>query len=86
MARNGFDVRELKKFRDNLVKLEENIDSVLEDCAKELAARLIRAVAKRTYPGKPPNFETEFKRKRKKPNPEKEAKEHSTVPLLISTE
>ena len=48
MARNGFDVRELKKFRDNLVELEENIDSVLEDCAKELAARLIREVKKRT--------------------------------------
>ena len=38
MARNGFDIRELKKFRDSLVELEENIDSVLEDCAKELAA------------------------------------------------
>jgi hypothetical protein len=48
MARNGFDIRELKKFRDNLVELEENIDIVLEDCAKELAARLIREVKKRT--------------------------------------
>ena len=48
MARNGFDVRELKKFRDNLVELEKNIDSVIEDCAKELAARLIREVKKRT--------------------------------------
>ncbi len=48
MARNGFDVRELKKFRDSLVELEENIDGVLEDCAKELAARLIREVKKRT--------------------------------------
>lgn len=30
------------------MELEENIDSVLEDCAKELAARLIREVKKRT--------------------------------------
>ena len=48
MARNGFDVRELKKFRDNLVELENSIDTVLEDCAMELAARLIREVKKRT--------------------------------------
>lgn len=46
MARNGFDTRELKKFRDNLVKLDKNMDSIIEDCARELAARLLREVKK----------------------------------------
>lgn len=48
MAGNGFDTRELKKFRDNLVKLDKNTDRIIEDCAKALAARLLREVKKRT--------------------------------------
>lgn len=48
MVRNGFDTRKLKKFRDNLVKLDKNMDSIIEDCARELAARLLREVKKRT--------------------------------------
>ena len=75
MARNGFDTRELKKFRDNLVKLDKNMDSIIEDCARALAARLLREVKKRTPTGEPPKFDTEFKKKRKTPNPEKEAAE-----------
>ena len=48
MARNGFDVRELEKFRDNLVEFENKLDVFISDCAKELAARLLREVIKRT--------------------------------------
>lgn len=48
MARNGFDVRELEKFRDNLVEFENKLDVFISDCAKELTARLLREVIKRT--------------------------------------
>ncbi|MBO8434146.1 MAG: HK97 gp10 family phage protein [Tyzzerella sp.] len=48
MSRNGFDVRELEKFRDNLVEFENKLDVFISDCAKELTARLLREVIKRT--------------------------------------
>ena len=48
MARNGFDIRELEKFRDNLVEFENKLDVFISDCAKELTARLLREVIKRT--------------------------------------
>ena len=57
MARNGFDVRELEKFRDNLVEFENKLDVFISDCAKELTARLLRAVIKRTPVGKKPKVE-----------------------------
>ena len=57
MARNGFDIRELEKFRDNLVEFENKLDVFISDCAKELAARLLRAVIKRTPVGKKPKVE-----------------------------
>lgn len=56
MARNGFDVRELEKFRDNLVEFENKLDVFISDCAKELAARLLREVIKRTPLGKKPKI------------------------------
>lgn len=57
MARNGFDIRELEKFRDNLVEFESKLDVFISDCAKELTARLLREVIKRTPVGKKPKVE-----------------------------
>lgn len=44
------DMRELKKLRDRLAALEKSAekDKFCEDCAKELAARLLNLVLKRT--------------------------------------
>ena len=51
MGRMGnFDITGLKKFRDELNKLQ-NPDDFVESCAKELAARLLRMVVKRTSVG-----------------------------------
>lgn len=47
------DLTELKKFRDNLNKLQDP-DAFVEACAKELAARLLRMVVKRTPVGEYP--------------------------------
>ena len=48
MARMGnFDMRGLEQFRDNLKKLQDP-DMFVQECAKELAARLMRSVVKRT--------------------------------------
>lgn len=43
----GFDARELRKLRDELEKLQE-LEEFMKDCAKELAARLLRMVVQRT--------------------------------------
>lgn len=53
MARVGsFDMSGLKEFQRKLEKIDqEAIDGFLEDCAKELAARLLRKVVKRTPVG-----------------------------------
>lgn len=53
MARLGrFDMSGLKEFQRKLEKIDqEAIDGFLEDCAKELAARLLRKVIKRTPVG-----------------------------------
>lgn len=54
MGRMGnFNVDGLKKFRDELNKLQ-NPDEFVESCAKELAARLLRMVVKRTPVGEYP--------------------------------
>ena len=51
MGRMGnFNVSGLEKFRDELNKLQ-NPDDFVESCAKELAARLLRMVVKRTPVG-----------------------------------
>ena len=56
------DIKQLEKFRDDLEQLQENqVQQFLESCAKELAARLLAKVIKRTPTGvydKPVNFIT----------------------------
>lgn len=56
MARMGrFNHQGLIDFQKKLEKINQNeVDAFLEDCAKELAARLIRMVVKRTPVGKYP--------------------------------
>lgn len=49
----GYSSGDLKKFRDELNKLQ-NPDVFAESCAKELAARLLRMVIKRTPVGQYP--------------------------------
>lgn len=49
----NFDIDGLKKFRDELNKLQDP-DAFVESCAKELAARLLRMVVKRTPVGEYP--------------------------------
>lgn len=53
MARMGkFDVRGLKEFQGKLEKINQpEVDAFLESCAKELAARLLAMVVKRTPVG-----------------------------------
>lgn len=46
----AFKIDGLKKFRDELNKLQDP-DAFVESCAKELAARLLRLVVKRTPVG-----------------------------------
>ena len=54
MGRLGnFNISGLEKFRDELNKLQ-NPDDFVESCAKELAARLLRIVVKRTPVGEYP--------------------------------
>lgn len=60
MGRGGrVDIRELKKFRD---ELEQNLsgqalEKFIESCAKELAARLLAKVIRRTPVGKKPKLQ-----------------------------
>ena len=56
MARMGkFDPQALKDFQQKLEKLNQGeVDAFLEDCTKELAARLLRMVVKRTPVGQYP--------------------------------
>lgn len=56
MGRMGnFNIDGLKKFRDELNKLQDP-DKFVEACAKELAARLLRMVVKRTPVGEYPKI------------------------------
>lgn len=50
----GFDAKQLKKFAEELQKLQDP-DAFVESCIKELAARLLRMVIKRTPVGEYPN-------------------------------
>lgn len=50
----GFDAKLLKKFAEELQKLQDP-DAFVESCVKELAARLLRMVIKRTPVGEYPN-------------------------------
>lgn len=55
MGRMGrFQASDLEKFCSELQKLEGNINEFLEQCTKELAARLLRLVIKRTPVGEYP--------------------------------
>lgn len=56
MAKMGrFDPSGLKEFQKKLEKIDQSqIDGFLEDCAKELAARLFRLVVKKTPTGQYP--------------------------------
>lgn len=56
MARMGsFDSSQMRKLQENMNKLQgANIDAFCEECAKELAARLLAKVIKRTPVGQYP--------------------------------
>ena len=52
MARTGsFNCSDMRKLQKELEKLQKSTDAFLEECAKELAARLLRKVIKRTPEG-----------------------------------
>lgn len=52
MGRMGkFDCKGLKEFQNALEKMQDTRDEFVEGCAKELAARLLRMVVKRTPVG-----------------------------------
>lgn len=57
MARSGtFNFRDFEKIQENLEKLnQEQVDIFIDACAKELAARLLAKVIKRTPVGEYPN-------------------------------
>lgn len=48
------DIKELEQLRDNLEKLDSHLNIFWESCAKELAARLLAKVIKRTPVGQYP--------------------------------
>lgn len=49
MARMGnINCQDMKKLQKELLKLQRSTDEFIESCAKELAARLLRSVIKRT--------------------------------------
>lgn len=56
MARMGrFDPQSMRDFQQKLEKINQGeVDAFLEDCTKELAARLLRMVIKRTPTGQYP--------------------------------
>jgi len=55
MGRNAHvNTKELEEFRNNLVRLVDRNDEFIESCAKEIAARLLAKVVKRTLPGQYP--------------------------------
>ena len=52
MASMGsFDIKGLEKLQKEIDKLDKNTDDFIQECAKELAARLLRKVIKRTPVG-----------------------------------
>lgn len=56
------DFKQLKDLQEKLNKLKPNdIEKFSEDCAKELAARLLAKVIKRTPVGNPDNWKTKYK-------------------------
>lgn len=58
MARGGkFDFRQVEKLQKQIEQLERERDQFCEACAKELAARLLAKVMKRTPVGKAPKLD-----------------------------
>lgn len=56
MGRNGgVDFRDWEKLKENLKTTDEQLNLFIESCAKELAARLLRKVIKRTRVGRYPS-------------------------------
>lgn len=53
----GAKFDDLKKFKEQLEELNENRDAFFEHCSKQLAARLLRKVVKRTPVGVKPEFD-----------------------------
>ena len=53
---SGIDNRQLIRLRDNLKEFENEKNKIIEDCAKELSARLLRLVIKKTPVGQKPKF------------------------------
>lgn len=52
MGKNGgVDFREFNQLRNQLVKMDDEVTKLIEDCAKELAARFLAKVIKRTPVG-----------------------------------
>nr|WP_296488158.1 HK97 gp10 family phage protein [uncultured Acetatifactor sp.] len=51
MGMGSFDVKGLKELQKQLEETQKNADAFVESCAKELAARLLRMVVKRTPVG-----------------------------------
>lgn len=47
----SFNCSDMRRLQNELEKLQQNADRFLEECAKELAARLLRKVIKRTPVG-----------------------------------
>lgn len=55
MARTGrFNCEDMRRLQRELERLQRSTDAFLEECAKELAARLLRKVIKRTPVGQYP--------------------------------
>lgn len=56
MARNGFDFRQFQQFADSIAQIsEQQKEAFLQSCAKELAARLLAKVIRRTPVGHYPS-------------------------------
>lgn len=57
MSGGSFRFEEVKRLQKQLEKMQKDQDKFCTECAKELAARLLRKVIKRTPVGKPPKLD-----------------------------
>lgn len=59
MAKGGsFDFREVRKLQKQIEAIEEGKDAFCRECARELAARLLQKIVKRTPTGEKPDYLT----------------------------
>ncbi|MDO4327002.1 MAG: HK97 gp10 family phage protein [bacterium] len=56
MAGGSFNFRELQKLQKQLEKLQREQETFIQECAKELAARFLQKVVKRTPVGRAPKL------------------------------